>query len=184
MIEEYRGCFDNYEISNFGNCRKKLKNGDYKSVKGSLLNTGYRYFQTKKQYIKKNHLIHTLVAKHFIGDRPDTYVIDHIDRIRDNNNVNNLRYITQQENVRNSSKFRTDIIPCDRKSRNKIFKAEWRERNREIINKKSREKYANLKDNDKIEFDKRMKERNLKQRKYKTDWERKRRENLKNNELV
>ena len=45
-----------YEISNFGNCRRKLLNGNYKVVKGSLLNRGpYRYFQVLRNK-KKNKL--------------------------------------------------------------------------------------------------------------------------------
>ncbi len=42
-----------YEISNFGNCRRKLLNGNYRVIKGSLLNRGpYKYVQVRR---KKNY---------------------------------------------------------------------------------------------------------------------------------
>lgn len=110
-MEEFKSCFGNYEVSNFGNIRRKLKTGNYKNIKGSLLNTGgYKYFQIQQDGKRINYLFHHLVAKIFIGNRPNNLVIDHIDRNPHNNNVNNLRYITQKENTHNNSKYRNDIL--------------------------------------------------------------------------
>ena len=75
-MEEYKICFENYEISNLGNCRKLLKNGIYRNVKGSIMNRGYRYFQTSRLNKRTNHLFHHLVAKCFIGERPKDLVIE------------------------------------------------------------------------------------------------------------
>lgn len=54
VIEEYRQCFESYEISNLGNVRRKLANGDYIPIKGSLLRVGggYLYFQTLKMNVR------------------------------------------------------------------------------------------------------------------------------------
>ena len=111
-MEEFKNCFENYEVSNFGNVRKKLGIEKYKNIKGSILNQGdgYKYFQIQQDGKRINYLFHHLVAKLFIGDRPDNLVIDHIDRNTKNNNVNNLRYITQKENTHNSSRYRSDIL--------------------------------------------------------------------------
>ena len=95
-MEEWKKCFEDYEISNFGNCRR---NG--KIIKGSIQSRGYRYFQLNREGRRKNMLFHHLVAEQFIGERPDNLVIDHIDRNKLNNNVNNLRYITIKENLQN-----------------------------------------------------------------------------------
>lgn len=122
-MEEYKKCFEEYEISNFGNCRRTLKSGEYRDVKGSI-NKGYRYFQNKKGVQRKNYLFHHMVAKCFIGDRPDNLVIDHIDRNPLNNNVENLRYITQKENLRNTDRYRDDIEETDRSKRNIIMAKE------------------------------------------------------------
>ena len=46
--------------------------------------------------------VHRLVAKHFINnDRPDTDMVDHIDRNVLNNHVSNLRWVTRSENIHN-----------------------------------------------------------------------------------
>lgn len=55
----------------------------------------YKNGKLQKQFI------HTLVATHFLGKRPIGLDIDHKDRNRLNNNVNNLRYINRSENCKN-----------------------------------------------------------------------------------
>jgi hypothetical protein len=125
-MEEYKICFKNYEVSNFGNVRKKMKSGTYKNIKGSLLNqgTGYKYFQIQEDGKRINYLFHHLVAKLFIGDRPNNLVIDHLDRNSLNNNVNNLRYITQRENMHNQHKYINDILE-EGNERQKIISKLW-----------------------------------------------------------
>jgi len=108
-MEEYKKFFEDYEISNLGNCRKKLKDGTYKELKGSINNRGYRYIQLSRNKKRINFLFHHQVAYCFIGERPEKLVIDHIDRNKLNNKVENLRYITHVENVRNCAKYREDI---------------------------------------------------------------------------
>jgi len=44
--------------------------------------------------------VHSLVAAAFIGPRPAGYDVDHIDRDKANNRVENLRYVTHAENMR------------------------------------------------------------------------------------
>jgi len=91
---------EDYEISNYGNCRKKDK-----IINGSIQNKGYKYFQLQRNGKRINYFFHHLVAQAFLGERPTGLVIDHIDRNRLNNNVTNLRYVSQKENTNN----RTDI---------------------------------------------------------------------------
>ena len=115
-IEEWKKCFENYEISNWGNCRRGQKN-----ISGSINNRGYRYFQIQRENKRINILFHTAVAECFIGSRNDNLVCDHIDRNKLNNNVNNLRYITQKENCKNQDRYRKDIIEEDRAERKRIM---------------------------------------------------------------
>jgi len=130
MSEEWKNCIEDYEISNFGNCRKKMKNGVYKNIKGSVLVEkagGYRYFQLNRDGKRHNYKFHHLVAKYFIGERLNNLVIDHIDRNKLNNNVNNLRYVTQKENCFNYDRVNTTIPQDDPKRKNKLHKI-WRDK--------------------------------------------------------
>lgn len=108
-MEQYKIFFEDYEISNFGNCRRKLKNGTYKELKGSIQNRGYRYIQLNRNKKRINFLFHQQVAYHFIGERPEGLVIDHIDRNKLNNHIDNLRYITFTENLYNCDKYLSHI---------------------------------------------------------------------------
>ena len=54
--------------------------------------------KNKKNYTKR---IHRLVGEAFIPNPNGKPLIDHIDRNRQNNNVKNLRWATQSENLQN-----------------------------------------------------------------------------------
>ena len=151
-MEEWKNAIDDYEISNFGNCRKKLKNGTYKDIKGSLMTTPIsktyklRYFQLQRNGKRINYLFHHLVAKCFISDRPDGMVIDHIDRNPLNNNVSNLRYITQKENCYNSQRVIDTNIPIDTPNRKRLVQQKWEQENRDKMLQTKRDYYTNNKD--------------------------------------
>lgn len=115
-MEIWKYCFEDYEISNFGNVRRLNK-----MLRCSRHSQGYRYFQLKRNDRRVNYLVHHLVARAFIGDRPKGLIIDHIDRDRTNNHVDNLRYTTYKENSINSSTYRLDIQERDRTERRKIL---------------------------------------------------------------
>lgn len=125
-MEEYKVCFEKYEISNFGNLRKKLNNGNYKIIQGSILKTGggYKYFQIIRDGKRINKLFHHLVAYCFIGARNNGLIIDHIDRNPLNNKVENLRYVSQQINCQNTNKYRNDLLEQDKIKRRNILQKE------------------------------------------------------------
>ena len=54
---------------------------------------------------QKTTLVHRLITLTFLGERPINSVIDHIDGDYLNNNINNLRYVTQKENVHNAMRL-------------------------------------------------------------------------------
>jgi len=145
-MEEWKCCFENYEISNLGNCRRKLISGDYKIIGGSILNRGYRYFQINRNGKRTNYLFHHLVAEQFIGERPEGLVIDHIDRDKLNNNISNLRYVSQNINMRNTDKYLEHIQETDPKKRAIIRTKEYAEKNREKVLQNKKIYYQNNKD--------------------------------------
>lgn len=176
MQEEFKICFESYEVSNFGNVRKKLLSGEYKILKCSILKQGggYKYFQINRNKKRINYLVHHLVANLFIGDRPDNLVVDHIDRNSLNNNVSNLRYITQKENCRNTDRFNDEVKEEDPKKRNclltkiynkkhkdKVLKYQkgYSENHKDEANKRAREYY--IKNKDKVlKYQKEYREKN------------------------
>ena len=50
----------------------------------------------------KTKLIHRLVAEHYIPNPENKNEVDHINRIRQDNRVENLRWATRQENIENT----------------------------------------------------------------------------------
>ena len=59
----------------------------------------------------KTYAHHRIVALQFVGnDDPDNKVeVDHIDRVRTNNNKNNLRWVNRSQNIRNRDKTRNNV---------------------------------------------------------------------------
>ena len=58
------------------------------------------YLQVGAEGGKAVH-VHTLVARAFIGPKPEGKEVDHIDKDRANNYYKNLRYVTRKENMAN-----------------------------------------------------------------------------------
>lgn len=125
-MEEFRAVPNiPYEVSNLGNVNRISKKGKRYNVSCSIISSGYKYFQIKLEDGKRcNKMIHHLVALLFIGPRPQNFVIDHIDRNKLNNRVENLRYVSYTDNNRNTSRYRADIEEQDIKIRHRILSKE------------------------------------------------------------
>jgi hypothetical protein len=105
-----------YQVSNMGrvySLPKKWKAGKgvIQCHKGKILknkknNKGYFYVGLYLNEISKQHQIHVLVAKSFLGHNSCGFklVVDHIDENIINNKLDNLQLITNRENVSRSKK--------------------------------------------------------------------------------
>lgn len=70
----------------------------YVWTNGSLLPNGYYLVSIKG----KSYLVHRLVAETFIPNPENKPTVDHINRIRTDNRVQNLRWATRKEQVENT----------------------------------------------------------------------------------
>lgn len=91
---------DNYEISNYGRSRNK-KTGKFLKPKNNT--GGYKYVDLCKDGKKYQRMIHRLVAIAFIPNPNNYETVDHLDRNRQNNHVNNLRWASKKMQQQNRS---------------------------------------------------------------------------------
>lgn len=106
-IPEYEGL---YAISNKGRIKSlerdtiatnRIIHQSEKLLTPSPNATGYLHIHLSKDKIRKSFFIHRLVAMCFI-DNPNNYPhIDHIDTNKNNNSVENLRWVTPSLNMQN-----------------------------------------------------------------------------------
>lgn len=98
-FEEWKSLaeFPNYEVSNFGRVRN-IKT--HKEIKGSL-NQGYIKVKFQNNEVIKVFSIHRLVALLFIPNPLNLPEVDHINTVRSDNRVENLRWVTKKENANN-----------------------------------------------------------------------------------
>lgn len=103
-----------YQVSSIGNVRTKEKSVSHSRNqamkvrrKAKTMSTvdngnGYLYVTLTKDGKRYNRYVHRLVAEAFI-DNPDGLLeVDHINRIRNDNRIENLRWVNRQSNIENS----------------------------------------------------------------------------------
>lgn len=82
-----------------GNIYWRDQYGNINLKKQHIGNGGYMYIQRGRR--KKQLRVHRIVAETFIPNPENKLEVDHINRIRNDNRVENLRWVTRLENVQN-----------------------------------------------------------------------------------
>lgn len=113
------------------------RNGEVKSIaigrgrKNKILKTrntrdGYSTVDLRKKEKRTHHSIHRLLGLQFIPNPENKPTIDHIDRNRQNNSIENLRWATYMEQNENTRIFGTGISRSEaQKKQDKKYNA-WK----------------------------------------------------------
>ena len=97
MYKHYK---NGYYVSDKGKI-KRLRNGKKKDVKIFTSKSGYQYFHIFSS--NENIFIHKVVANLFIPKIKGKWIIDHINRVKTDNKVENLRWVNNSENMLNKA---------------------------------------------------------------------------------
>lgn len=98
--------YPNYEVSNWGRIFI-VKNGTRVEKLPRPCNNRERYLNIRlwNKGQKKKICVHNLVAKVFLGEIPEGYVVDHINNNPSDNYVTNLQIVTVAENSQKVAKY-------------------------------------------------------------------------------
>lgn len=73
-------------------------------VAGSLTTKGY----CQVILMKRGYRIHRVIWRMLVGEIPEGMQIDHINQVKNDNRIENLRLVTNAENKRNSGKYKNN----------------------------------------------------------------------------
>lgn len=93
--------FDNYEVSNFGNVRNKTT---LKIMKQCNDQDGYKLVNLSNKGKTKLFRVHRLVLSTFTKD--SNKQVNHINENKQDNNLNNLEWVTCKENINHGTRNR------------------------------------------------------------------------------
>ena len=136
-IKDYEGLYKITKGGSIWSCHYR------KPMKLLTSDDGYLYVSLKKDGIRTKGYLARLLAKQFIPNEDILRVqIDHIDRNKLNNSLDNLRWVTQAENLAN--KNRKGCVYEDKRKDGKVYwkssYSYYEDGNRIVKQKTSRDK--------------------------------------------
>ena len=93
----------NIFISNFGRIKRVNNKNIEKIVLGSNDGSGYKQININGKTIK----VHHLVLNYFVGECPNGLERDHLNRVRSDNRLCNLRYVSKSDNLKNRGVYKS-----------------------------------------------------------------------------
>jgi hypothetical protein len=98
--------YPNYMVSSDGTILSSArKNSPFAMLSEHIDKDGYAHVTLSANGVRKRHSVHRLVAQAFLlKDHPRRSVVNHINSIRNDNRVQNLEWVTVQENNKHGVK--------------------------------------------------------------------------------
>jgi hypothetical protein len=94
-----------YFASNYGNIKSFTKHESGLIMKPRIDPQGYHMVNLWMNSKRKTYRVHILVCLTFKGESPNGYNIDHKDQDKQNNNLDNLHFLTIRQNVAKAQKL-------------------------------------------------------------------------------
>lgn len=101
MDEEWREVvgFPDYDVSSWGRIRSRKTKGRPKFRRQARAADDSLQITFARDCKAHTRLVHLVVARAFLGPKPDGYWVGHLDGDRINNELSNLRYEPYRESV-------------------------------------------------------------------------------------
>ena len=122
--------YDKYQISNFGNVKRKKSVVLYSNNKVAIykerplkkeISRGYHRVSFSEKNIVNRFLVHRLVAQHFIKNENKKKCVNHLDGNKFNNHYSNLEWCTHSENEKHSYDVLGKINPIRKLKENAVI---------------------------------------------------------------
>lgn len=106
--------YDNYYVFRNGDIYSSSRKKYLKPVENKK---GYCYVTLCKNNIKQNCYIHTIVVDHYLEKQRDKDLqVNHINKIRNDNRVENLEIVTPSENIKHARNYKASNTKLPEKS--------------------------------------------------------------------
>lgn len=96
--------YEQYEVSQFGNIRRKLKSGRYRDLRPVLKSNGYRSVKLSQNGEVKELYLHQIVLLTWVGPCPEGFESCHGPRGASCNELSNLSYNSHLANIRDKKR--------------------------------------------------------------------------------
>lgn len=110
--KDIKGFEENYKISNLGRVYGKKRG---KVMKNTMHKDGYPQIKLTKNSKRTMFLIHRLIAIHFIPTNDFNLEVNHINADRSDYSINNLEWVTRNENQKHSCVIGKNFRKLDKK---------------------------------------------------------------------